>query len=187
MSLRHRRARLIAAAVPAMLERVASELRAGGTIATAIAALAAGDDPLAGDLARVGARVGVGATAAEALRMWSVERTAVGVDAAAGALALCTSVGGRAADALDGLATSLRERAAVAAEARALSAQARMSALVVGGAPVVFLAWSALVDPRSVHALTASGAGRACLGAGVALDALGGWWMRRIVAAGSVL
>ena len=56
----------------------------------------------------------------------------MGVDASAGALALCASVGGRSADALDGLATSLRDRLAVGAEARALSSQARMSAMVVG-------------------------------------------------------
>ena len=108
-----------------------------------------------------------------------------GVDASAGALALCASVGGKSADALDGLATSLRDRLGVAAEARALSSQARMSAVVVGGAPIAYIAWSALVDPHAVHVLTGTGFGRVCLAVGLALEAVGGWWMRSIVRNGS--
>ncbi len=91
------------------------------------------------------------------------ERGVAGVDASAGALAMCSTVGGRSADALDGLATSLRDRLGVAAEARALSSQARMSAFVVGGAPVVYIAWSAVVDPHALHVLTGTLFGRVCL------------------------
>ena len=90
------------------------------------------------------------------------------------ARALCVSVGGRSADALDGLATSLRDRLAVAAEARALSSQARMSAVVVGGAPLAYIAWSALVDPHALHVLTGTLFGRVCLLLGLGLEALGG-------------
>ena len=60
----HRRARLVAAAVPDTLEQVGAELRAGGTVATALAAIAGGDGPLAPDLARVEARVRLGRLAA---------------------------------------------------------------------------------------------------------------------------
>ncbi len=184
---RHRGARLFAAAVPAALERVASELRAGGTIATALEAVAASDSSaLASDFARVGSRVRLGSSLRDALALWSSERPLVGVDAAAGALAMCAAAGGRSADALDGLASSLRDRAAVADEARALSAQARMSAVVIGGAPFAYLAWSALVDPSALHALSGTGAGRVCLLCGAVLDAVGLWWMQRIVRSGSI-
>ena len=185
-SLRHRHARRVAVAVPEMLERIASELRAGGTINSGIVAIAKSESALAPDFERVDARARLGAPFVDALRDWSDERSAPGVDAAAGALAMCTTVGGRSADALDGLATSLRDRLAVSAEADALSAQARMSAVVVGGGPVAYLAWSALVDPRSVHALLATTAGRACLAIGLVLEGLGALWMRRIVRSGSI-
>lgn len=180
-----RRARQIASAVPEALERVASELRSGGTIATAIGAVANGDGPLGPDLTRVDTRIRLGASIGEALGAWSSERPVAGIDAAAGALALCSSVGGRSADALEGLATSLRDRLAVAAEARALSAQAQMSAIVVGGAPVVYIAWSALVDPHALEVLTGTLFGRLCLLCGLGLEALGGLWMRSIVRSGS--
>ena len=105
----------------------------------------------------------------------------------AGALAMCTTVGGRAADALEGLATSLRDRRAIVAEARALSAQARMSALVVGGMPVLYLGWSGLTGSGAFHALTGTTAGRACIAGGIVFESLGIWWMHRILRSGSIL
>ncbi len=184
---RGRRARLIAAAVPVTIDRIASELRAGGTIATAVAGIARGDGVLAPDFARIDARLLLGAPMADALRTWARERDAPGVDVAAGTLAMSATVGGRAADALDGVASSLRDRGAVIAEARALSAQARMSALVVGGTPLLYIGWSALADRRALHALLGTPTGRACIALGMGLEALGVWWMRRILRAGSYL
>jgi tight adherence protein B len=183
---RGRRARLLAAAVPVAVEGIASELRAGGTISTGITQVAAGDSALAPDFRRVETRVRLGAGLSEALREWTRERPDAGVEVIAGALAMCAAFGGRAADALDDLAGSLRDRLAVVAEARALSAQARLSALVVGGTPLLYLAFTAVSDPRALHSLTGSTVGRACVALGLALEALGAWWMRRIVRAGSV-
>lgn len=185
LAMHERRGRQISVAVPEALERVASELRSGGTVATAIGAVAAGDGPLAADMTRVDTRVRLGASITEALGAWSRERVVAGVDASAGALAMCSSVGGRSADALDGLASSLRDRLGVAAEARALSSQARMSAIVVGGAPVAYMAWSALVDPQALQVLTGTLFGRLCLLIGLGLEGLGAWWMRSIVRSGS--
>ena len=83
-------------------------------------------------------------------------------------------MGGRAADAIDGLASSLRHRLDAVAEARSLSAQARLSAVVVGAAPLGYLAFSAMVDPGAVTALVATGVGRVCLVVGLGLEALAG-------------
>ena len=181
---RHRRERMVAAAVPETLERIGSELRAGGTVASALTSIAHGEGALASDIARVETRVRLGAALPDALRSWARERRAVGVEAAAGALSLSATVGGPAASALDGLASSLRDRLAVLAEARALSAQARYSAWVIGLAPVGYLVSTAVVDPRSVHVLVGTGPGRVCLVIGLGLELLGATWMRAIVRAG---
>ena len=179
-----RRAQLVAASVPEALERVGAELRAGGTVPGAIAAIANRAGPLAADMARAQSRLGLGASLDGALHAWSQERRVFGVDAAAGALALSTSVGGHAADALDGLAASLRERLAVAAEARSLSAQARYSAWVIGLLPVGWFVVTTVTDPRSLQLLVASDAGRACAAIGLGLEVLGVWWMRAILRGG---
>ena len=131
---RRRARRRFVAAVPGMLEQVAAALRGGASLAEAIAGCS--DGPLAADLRRVRARAALGVSLAESLAAWPVERPLSSVRAASGALALAAAVGGRAADALDGLAVSLRERLGTIAEARSLSAQARLSAIVVGAAPV---------------------------------------------------
>jgi Flp pilus assembly protein TadB len=62
-----------------------------------------------------------------------------------------------------------------------LSAQTRLSAVVVGAAPLGYLAFSALVDPRSLGVLVGTGVGRVCLVVGLALEGLAALWMRRIV------
>jgi tight adherence protein B len=110
-------------------------------------------------------------------------RPVPGVRAVAGALTLVTTVGGSAAGPLEGLAASLRADDAAAGEARALSAQARVSAAVVGLAPLGYLAFSAMADPASSRVLVATAAGRFCLGAGLVLEALAAWWMRALVRA----
>jgi tight adherence protein B len=103
------------------------------------------------------------------------------VRAAAGAFAVASSLGGSAADAIDGLASSLRHRLDAVAEARALSSQARLSAMVVGAAPLGYLAFSSLVDPRSVGVLLGTGVGRVCLVVGLSLEGLAALWIRRIL------
>jgi tight adherence protein B len=178
-----RREATISAALPDVLERVASGLRAGAAPLGALAEASAGADlpePLAADLARVVGRAEEEGLAA-ALAWWPGERPLPAVAATAAALEVAVGAGGPAARALDGLAAGLRDRHDAAAEVAALSAQARLSAIVVGAAPVISLALSLLVDPRVAPTLIGTGPGRACLLAGIAMEGLAGLWMRRIV------
>ncbi|MEX2230157.1 MAG: type II secretion system F family protein [Dehalococcoidia bacterium] len=178
---RDRRDRRFAVELPAALEQVASELRGGGTVSGAVARLAAGDGAVAPDLRRVQTRTQLGLSLTDALGGWPIEHDAPGVRASAGAFAVAASLGGSAADAIDGLATSLRHRLDAAAEARTLSAQARLSAVVVGVAPLGYLAFSSVIDPRSVGILTGTGVGRVCLVIGLALEGLAALWIRHVV------
>ncbi len=174
--------RRYAAALPLALEQIAAHLRGGGTVAQGVAALADGDDPLASDLRRVRTRADLGIGLADALTAWPAERDLADVRAVAGALAVAETLGGRSAHALDGLAKSLRDRLGAASEARSLSAQARLSAVVVGASPLAYLVFSALIDPASIGQLLGTGAGRVCLVLGLALEAAAALWMRRILA-----
>jgi tight adherence protein B len=178
---RSRRERAFAAGLPVALEQIAAELRGGGTVAAAIERLAAGRDAVALDARRVYVRTQLGLPLADALAGWPAEHDVPGVRAAAGALSVAAGMGGRAADAIDGLASSLRHRLDAIAEARSLSAQARLSAVVVGAAPLGYLAFSAMVDPRGVTALFDTGVGRVCLVVGLGLEALAGLWIRHIL------
>lgn len=169
------------AALPGALDRVAAGLRAGTTVRDGLVAGASGGGPLAPDLGRVDARTRLGVGLVDALAQWTRERPGPAVRAAAGALALAVTVGGAAAHALEGLAESLRVRDATLREAQALSAQARLSATVVGAAPLLYLAFVSLADPTSLDTLVATGTGRVCLVVGLGLELLAALWMRTLL------
>lgn len=173
-----RRAR---ADLPAVLDHVVAHLRAGGTVRDAVEHLAERPGPLLPDFRRLRARLALGATLEDALVAWGAERPLGGVRAAAGALALVAGVGGSAAVPLEGLAASLRADDAAAGEARALSAQARLSAVVVGLAPLAYLAFTTATDPGATRVLLGTAAGRLCLAVGLALEVAAALWMRAIV------
>jgi Flp pilus assembly protein TadB len=95
-------------------------------------------------------------------------------------LSVALLLGGPTAVVLQSGATLLRERASVRAEAAAHAAQARLSARVLTAVPLLFATWGAVASPSFRQALLGPlGAGAAM--AGVVLNAVGWWWMRRIV------
>jgi tight adherence protein B len=183
---RGRAERRFVVALPGALEQVAAALRGGASVGEALETVAVAGGPLASDLAGIRARTALGITLADALAMWPTERPAASVRAVAGALAVASSVGGPAADALDGLAVSLRERLGAIEEARALAAQSRVSAFVVGGAPIAYLVFSAALDPTSIDTLVATGVGRVCLLLGLGAELLAALWMHRILSNGGL-
>ena len=101
---------------------------------------------------------------------------------AATVLRTCADLGGPAAGPLDRVAAMLRVRAAVADEQAAQSAQARLSARVLTVVPVALLGLLLVTDHR-VRAAVTTAAGGAAIAAGLGLNLVGWWWMRRIVAA----
>jgi tight adherence protein B len=181
---RGRAERRFVAALPGGLEQVAAALRGGAAVGEALLVL--GRSPaLAADVQRVRARAELGLGLPDALAAWPRERPLPEVRAVAGSLAVASTLGGRSADALDGLAASLRERLGALAEARALSSHARLSAVVVGGAPIAYLAFSAVIDPSSVDLLVGTDIGRVCLVLGLGCEVLAALWMRRILRRGA--
>lgn len=176
-----RRVRALDLAVPAALEAVARSLRSGSSLLHAVDdAARAAPSLLAADLVAVTAAVRLGADLPSSLDAWAARRPRPGVRLAVAALALAAETGGASARPVDGVAATLRERYALDREVAALSAQARMSALVIGAAPVAFAAFAAATDPRTSTFLFRTPLGAGCLAAGLALDAAGAWWMHRL-------
>lgn len=172
-----------AAALPVVLEACAGRLRAGASLSEAMttaAGEATGSSLLDGDLRGLARRVAHGQPFAAAVEEWAGARAVPGVALVGAALVLGAEAGGARARALDGVAATLRDRRAVAAEVDALSSQARASAVVMMGAPVVFAALGLLSDPEVSAFLLRTPAGLACLTVGLALDGLAGVWMLRI-------
>ena len=170
-------------ALPGALEAVARSLRSGASLRQAVAEAGEGSGSgkvLAAELARAAAEASHGTSLVTALEGVAARRPLPGVRLGVAALCLGAETGGAQARAVDGVAATVRERLAVAAELRALSSQARISALVIGLAPVGFGAFAAATDPRTSEFLLHTPAGLALLVAGLVLDGLGWLWMQRL-------
>jgi tight adherence protein B len=168
--------------LPALLEDIARGVRAGSSLGQAcVESVAAIGGPAGAGLSAAVGAAERGQPLAQAFATWAATSTVAEERLAAGALALAASAGGPQARAIDGVAATLRERRAVAAEVHAQSAQARLSAVVIGVLPVLFLVWAAATDRRTAAFLVATPGGWMCLGAGLGLEAAGGAWMRRLL------
>jgi len=171
-------------ALPGALEAVARSLRSGASLRQAVEEAGAdargGGRGLAAELSRAAAEAAHGASLVSALEAVALRRPLPGVRLGVAALCLGAETGGAQARAVDGVAATVRERQAVAAELRALSSQARISALVIGLAPVGFGAFAAATDPRTAQFMLHTPAGLVLLVAGLALDAVGWLWMQHL-------
>ena len=140
---------------------------------------------LGDELGRVATAAARGVPLVAALEEVAERRPLPGVRLAVAALCLGIETGGAQARAVDGVAATLRERLGVAAEVRALAAQARISAVVIGLAPLGFGAFAAATDPRTSQFVFHTAPGLAMLFAGLGLDAVGWFWMNRLCRVGS--
>lgn len=150
------------------LQAVALELRAGATVRSALdsASLRTPGLPLDGAtrLARAGAPMAdVAGFLAAALPRYGA-MTAAAIDTAG-------MTGGRVASVFDALAQIAVEDLELARERRAVTAQARISALIVGGLPVLFLGFG-VVSGR-LGALLETGIGVWIVGVGLTLVVVG--------------
>jgi tight adherence protein B len=180
---RGRAAARLEGSLPGALEAVARSLRSGASLRLAVAEAArVTPGPLGAELGMVSTAAAHGQPLVVALDDLAARRPLPGVRLAVAALCLGLETGGAQARAVDGVATTLRDRLGVAAELRALSSQARVSALVIGLAPVGFAGFAAATDPRTATFLFRTAPGLALLVTGLVLDAVGWWWMRRLAA-----
>ncbi|HEY8545361.1 MAG TPA: type II secretion system F family protein [Acidimicrobiales bacterium] len=170
--------------LPEALERMAGALRSGSSLAQALGeASRAVPPPLGVELAGMARLAGRGRPVAEVVDDWAAAQGDPGSRLVASAVALAHTVGAVPARALDGVAATLRERLEAAGERRVLATQARISAVVLGLAPVVFAVFLAVTDPAVAGFLTGSAVGLLCLGGGLALDVLGLAWMTHLTRA----
>lgn len=95
-------------------------------------------------------------------------------------IATTSRIGGPSAASIDRVAVLLRQRAGDLDERSSHAAQARLSTHVMTAVPLLMLGALVATDD-DVRSAATSRLGAACIVAGLALNALGWWWMNRIV------
>jgi tight adherence protein B len=97
------------------------------------------------------------------------------------AIGLQAQTGGGLSETLENLADLIRKRLALRERGRALSSEARTSALILGGLPVVLGVGLWAINPGYMSVMITAGTGRKILGAAVLSLALGALSMRTII------
>lgn len=102
-------------------------------------------------------------------------------DVVAAVAAMVGGVAGGTARGLEAGAMILRERERARDELRAGIAQARTSAMLLTGAPVVFALICCVAVPGGAGALLGHPVAIAAIAVGVLLELAGAWWARRLI------
>jgi tight adherence protein B len=177
-SQHHRAAEQIADAVGAM----SAGLRAGLSLPQSFAyARDEADEPLKGELATLVDRIEVGTPVGEALSDWADAQGSEDALLIVGVLDVHRRSGGDLPTVLDSLAGTLRERRAAFREVRALTAQARLSGVILGMLPIGFFGFLLLTSRREMLHAIATPLGGTALGVGLALELLAFLWIRHLL------
>lgn len=166
---------------PTFLDEVARRLRGGLSLSDAMLGADDGMHTLfRSAFAPVRIMIDSGVDPARAVKNWQVTGNQPAVDLFAGSLAVGAAVGGVTPRTLDSVAQTIRDRLALVAEVSMQASQAKLSALVMTLAPLLFSVLLVFTDKRAANFLLATPVGWACLLVGLGLDLIAGVWMARL-------
>ena len=97
------------------------------------------------------------------------------------AIEIHREVGGDLAEVLDNVAGTIRDRNGIRRQVKSLSAEGRLSAMILFFLPFAMIVVIQILNPSYMHELTSHTLGRVLLGIGAGLLLIGGVWMRRMI------
>lgn len=163
-------------------QMLAGSLRAGYSFTQAMAMVGReAASPTTEEFARISNELRVGRPLTEtmghtATRMRSEDFAWIGQ-----AVAINREVGGNLADVLEGVSHTIRERAQLRRQVEALSAEGRLSAIILIALPFVVLTLLLVVNPTYLNLLFTRPFGWAMLAVAVLLLAVGAFWLHKTV------
>lgn len=177
-----RRARDFEAQLPDMLQLLAGSLRAGYGLLQAVDTVAReADDPAAGELSRVLTEARLGGSVEAALEAMAERIGSEDFRWVVIAINIQRQVGGNLASLLETVAATIRERGELRREVKTLSAEGRLSAVILVALPFLIALYTAIVNPGYLAVLTGSGGGRIAIGVAGLMMVLGVTWMRKVI------
>lgn len=168
--------------VPDTLVLMANALRAGQGFEQALRVVAEeGPDPTAHEFKRLLTQQRLGVPPDETLRTLADRMGSEAFDWVVLATSIQREVGGNLAEIYDNIANTLRERGKLRGEIRTLTAEGRLSALILVLLPFVVAAGSAVTNPPYAALLYTTRAGIIMVIASLAAMLVGFMWLRRII------
>jgi tight adherence protein B len=183
--LQHRRSQrmaLIGQALPDALDLIARSMQAGHAFTSALH-LAAKDSPppLSQELRTVFEEINFGVGTAQALQGLSTRVASDDVRYFVVAVVIQSETGGNLADILKNTANLIRERQKIAGVVRVLSAEGRISALVLSLLPFALAAFMTLLNPGFISKLWTDPMGLQLVYFSLTLMAFGILWMWKLI------
>lgn len=181
-TLAARRRRQFDQQVPDTLQMFSGGLRAGHSLLRAVdAAGQESQPPMSEELGRIVNETRIGRDLGEALADVARRTQSEDLLSISQAIEIHREVGGDLAEVLDHLGDTVRDRNQVRGQIRALSAEGRMSAIVLMGLPVVMFTGLTLFNEKYSRAFTGTLPGYLMIAAAVVLLTAGGFWLSRII------
>jgi tight adherence protein B len=163
------------------LQLLASNLRAGHSLMQAIDALSQETDPPTSDeFRRLLFECRLGRPLPEALRSIAERVDNEDFTWVVQAIEIHREVGGDLAELLDKVAGTIRDRARVRRVVETLTAEGRLSALILFLLPFGMAGLIRVTNPDYLHDLTSTSFGQVLLVLGACLLTIGGLWMRKL-------
>jgi tight adherence protein B len=178
----NRRQAAFAEQLPDNLQLLAGSVRAGYGLVQAIDAVSQEAlSPSAEEFRRLVVEVNLGRDLNEALTAAAARVRSTDFEWVVEAMEINREVGGDLAEVLGQVGTTIRDRNQIRRKVDALSAEGRLSAIILIALPFLAGAVISVTNPDYLTELTGTTFGRALIGVGLVLMALGTVWMKRIV------
>ncbi|MGC0249153.1 type II secretion system F family protein [Pseudactinotalea sp. Z1748] len=177
-----KRQKMFAAQLDDSLQLMASNLRAGHSLPQALASVAGeADSPTSEEFARVVNETRVGRDMGDALELTAARMASDDFTWVTQAIAINREVGGNLAEVLDGVADTIRQRNEIRRQVATLSAEGRLSAMVLMALPFGVGGFLLMTNPSYLAPFTESLLGYGLLVLGAIMLAVGGLWLKKVV------
>ncbi len=177
-----RRTNAFLAQMPDTLQLLAGSLQAGYSFPQAVdAVVREGAQPMATEFGRALIESRLGVPIEDALDHVAERMASRDFAWVVMAVRIQREVGGNLAEVLSNVANTMRDRERVRRQVKVLSAEGRLSALILGGLPPLFALYLVLVRPDYIKPLYTDPIGQLMLGVMAVLFGIGLYWLHRVV------
>ncbi|GAA4028080.1 hypothetical protein GCM10023063_06850 [Arthrobacter methylotrophus] len=168
--------------VPDALQMLSGGMRAGHSLLRAVDATAQESEaPMAEEMSRIVNETRIGRDLGESLTDVAFRTRSEDFGWIAQAIEIHREVGGDLAEVLDHVGETIRDRNQIRRQVRALSAEGRMSALVLLALPVVMFIALLFINPSYATTFTSTVPGYLMLAASAVMLSVGAWWLSRLI------
>jgi tight adherence protein B len=165
------------------LQLMASSLRAGHSLLRAVDAVSQDAvSPTSEEFSRIVNETRVGRDLSDSLDEVAERMRSDDFLWVAQAIAIHREVGGNLAEVLDAVGHTIRERNQIRRQVKALSAEGKLSAIVLGALPFVIIGFLSMTNPGYLAKFTDSVIGYGMIAGVVVLMLAGGFWLKKTVA-----